>query len=157
LDDIQLPVEVFPTADALASGLPTLLETLKSNLGGKSSERSKRQADSWKRFSEFEKKNNLPSTADLIAASWAKMPLTKRHLEEWPVFLELASHGTAIFMVGLNNELGVWVRPGETGQEVEEVKDRLRQTLTAFTDPYSAKRPMFDYEVLFIEGMGIRG
>jgi signal transduction histidine kinase len=152
LDDIQLPVEVFPTADALADGLPTLLATLKSNLGNKSSDLGKRQAENWRRFSDSEKKQHIPSTADSITASWAKMPLTRRHLEEWPVFLGLADHGTAIFMVGLNNELGVWVRPGETGQEVEEVKDRLRQTLTAFTDPYSAKRPQFDYEVFVHRG-----
>ena len=67
-------------------------------------------------------------------------------------FLGLADHGTAIFMVGLNNELGVWVRPAETGEEVDEVKERLRQTLTAFTDPYSKDRPSFDYEVFVHRG-----
>jgi Histidine kinase-, DNA gyrase B-, and HSP90-like ATPase len=134
LEDIQLPVQIFPTADALADGLPTLLDTLKSNFGGKSTDRDKRLTESWKRFSEYEKKNHLSSTVDSIGSSWAKMPLTRRHLEEWPVFLGLADHGTAIFMVGLNNELGVWVRPTETGEEVDEVKERLRQTLTAFTD-----------------------
>jgi signal transduction histidine kinase len=152
LDDIQLPIEIFPTADALADGLPALLDTLKSNLGNKSSDRAKRLTESWKRFSEYEKKSQLPLTADLITSSWAKMPLTRRHLEEWPAFVGLADHGTAIFMVGLNNELGVWVRPAETGQEVEDAKGRLRQTLTAFTDPYSRNRPSFDYEVFLHRG-----
>jgi signal transduction histidine kinase len=152
MDDIQLPVEVFPSPDALLDGLPALLDTLKSNLGSKSNERGRRVAENWKRFSEYEKKNKLPVTAEAIAASWMSIPLTRRHLEEWPVFLGLAGHGTAIFMVGLNNELGVWVRPDETGEEVDEVKDRLRQTLTAFTDPYSKNRPAFDYEVFVHRG-----
>ena len=152
MDDVQLPVEVFPSADALADGLPALLETLKSNLGNKSSDRGKRLAESWTRFSDYEKKHGLSLTADSITSSWAKMPLTRRHLEEWPVFLGLVDHGTAIFMVGLNNELGVWVRSAETGEEVDEVKERLRQTLTAFTDPYSKDRPSFDYEVFIHRG-----
>ncbi|MHB8268060.1 ATP-binding protein [Bradyrhizobium sp.] len=152
LDDIQLPVEVFPSADALAAGLPKLLDMLKSNLGDKSPARGKRLAESWKRFSDYEKKQKLPVTAEGISASWTQMPLTRRHLEEWPVFLDLTDHGTAIFMVGLNNELGVWVRPDEVGEEVEETKDRLRQTLTAFTDPYSKNRPDFDYEVFIHQG-----
>lgn len=149
LDDVQLPVQTFKSADALADGLPALLDVLKSNLGGKSSHREKRLTENWKRFSDYEAQQNLPLTADAIGAAWKLMPLSRRHLEEWPVFLGLADHGTAIFMIGLNNELGVWVRPGEAGQEVDETKGRFEQTLTAFTDPYSEDRPTFDYEVFY--------
>ena len=154
LDDIQLPVETFPNADALANGLPTLLDTLKSNLGNASDDRGKRLADSWGRFSDYEKEKGFSSTLEAIKSSWVKMPLTKRHLEEWPVFLDLVDHGTAMFMISLNNELGVWVRPAETGEEVEAVKRRLKQTLTAFTDPYSEAPPQFDYEVYLHRGNG---
>jgi Histidine kinase-, DNA gyrase B-, and HSP90-like ATPase len=121
LEDIRLPVQIFPTSEALVEGLQSLLETLKSNLGTKSSEREKRLAASWKRFSEYEKTRGTSITKAAILSSWERMPLTHRHLEEWPVFLGLADHGTAIFMIGLNNELGVWVRPTETGEEVDEV------------------------------------
>lgn len=152
LDDIQLPVQTFSSAEALADGLPTLLGSLKSNLGGEGSEREKKLAESWQRFSEYETKQGVSSTAKAIAASWTAMPLTRRHLEEWPVFLDLVDHGTAIFMIGLNNELGVWVRPDEAGEEVEEARDRLTQTLTGFTDPYSKDRPTFDYEVFVHRG-----
>jgi len=147
LDDIRLPVEVFGSANELATGLPSLLKTLRSNLGGQTSERGKRIAASWERFSEYEKSQGLPITSNAIASLWENMPLTSRHLEEWPVFLGLVEHGTAMFMIDLNHELGVWVRPTEAGEEVDEVKERLRQTLTAFTDPYSKIRPDFDYEV----------
>ncbi|WP_316168232.1 MULTISPECIES: ATP-binding protein [unclassified Bradyrhizobium] len=152
LDDIHLPVQTFRSADDLVDGLPPLLNMLKANLGGKGSEREKRLAASWKRFSEYEAKQSLPSTQDTIASVWKTMPLSRRHLEEWPVFLGLVEHGTAIFMVGLNNELGVWVRPDEAGEEVDEAKERLLQTLTAFTDPYSKDRPIFDYEIFVHRG-----
>ncbi|MGJ5197153.1 ATP-binding protein [Bradyrhizobium sp. HKCCYLRH1030] len=152
LSDIRLPVQTFKSADDLVDGLPTLLSTLKSNLGGQGSEREEKLAYSWKRFSVYEGSQKLSLTADSIEAAWQSMPLTRRHLEEWPVFLGLADHGTAIFMVGLNNELGVWVRPEESGEEVDEAKERLRQTLTNFTDPYSKDRPTFDYEVFIHRG-----
>jgi signal transduction histidine kinase len=153
LDDIRLPVEVFKTPDELANGLPRVLDTLRSNLGGGgSSERAKRLAASWKRFGDYERSQGLPITAEAISALWSDMPLTARHLEEWPAFLELSEHGTAMFMIDLNHELGVWVRPSESGDEVDEVKERLRQTLTAFTDPYSEVRPDFDYEVYVHRG-----
>lgn len=152
LDDIRLPVEAFSSPEELVKGLPSLLETLRSNLGGAESERGKRLASSWKRFSDYEKAQGIPITAGAISSLWSNMPLTRRHLEEWPVFLDLADHGTAMFMIDLNHELGVWVRPSEVGEEVEEVKERLRQTLTAFTDPYSEARPEFDYEVFVHRG-----
>ena len=152
LDDIRLPVEQFATPEALAKGLPVLLDTLTANLRGDNTERGKRLNRGWKRFSNYEGSDGSQSTAEAIRASWEAIPLTKRHLEEWPVFLGLADHGTAIFTVDLNHELRVWIRPSETGEEVEEVKDRLRQTLTGFTDPYSDERPEFDYEVFFHRG-----
>lgn len=154
LDDIRLPVEVFSGPDELAAGLPDLLGVLRENLGGKTGERGKRLAASWKRFSDYERNQGLPSTAEAIAASWKTMPLTRRHLEEWLVFTGLSDHGTAMFMIDLNNELGVWVRPEESGEEVDETKNRLRQTLTNFTDPYSENRPEFDYEVFIHRGDG---
>lgn len=148
LDDIRLPVQVFGSVSELANGLPSLLKTLRSNLGDQDSDRGKRIASSWERFSEYEKGQGLQVTSESITALWAKMPLTSRHLEEWPVFCEVVDHGSALFLIDLNHELSVWVQPAESGEEVDEVKDRLRQTLTAFTDPYSKIRPDFNYEVV---------
>ncbi|WAC28787.1 ATP-binding protein [Ancylobacter sp. SL191] len=153
LDDIRLPVEQFSSPEAVTVGLASLLETLSSNLGGPGSERGERLTAGWQRFSEYERRHGATvTTSETIRDSWQSMALTRRHLEEWPVFLGLAEHGTAMFMIDLNHELGVWVRPQESGDEVEEVKDRLRQTLTGFTDPYSESRPDFDYEVYIHRG-----
>ena len=152
LDDIRLPVEQFASPEALANGLPALVDTLAENFGENNTGRGQRLAHGWKRFAEYEDGHGLQSTAESIRTSWKAIRLTQRHLEEWPVFLGLVDHGTAMFMGDLNHELRVWVRPSETGEEVEEVKDRLRQTLTKFTDPYSNERPDFDYEVFFHRG-----
>lgn len=147
LDDVHLPVQTFANASELAEGLPSLLDTLRSNLAGDDSERGRKIRASWKRFSEYEKNRGLPNTSEAIASLWAEMPLTTRHLEQWPVFRGEAEHGTAMFSIDLNHELAVWVQPNETNEEVDEVKSRLRQTLTAFTDPYSKNRLEFNYEV----------
>ena len=152
LDDIRLPVGEFESAEALAKGLPSLWDMLVENLGNQGSKRGRRLRSSWKRFSEYEKEHGLGLTDEAIKQSWKTVPLAQQHFEEWPVFLELADHGTAMFMVDLNHELRVWVRSGETGDEVDEVKERLRQTLTGFTDPYSDQRPEFDYEVFCHRG-----
>ena len=152
LDDIRLPVEQFASPEALVKGLPKLLKTLTANLGGDNTSRGKRLIHDWERFSKYEIDQGFKPTAQSISTSWNTIPLTRRHLEEWPVFLELAGHGTAMFMIDLNHELRVWVTPTESGEEVEEVKARLRQTLTGFTDPYSNDRPEFDYEVFTHRG-----
>lgn len=154
LDDIRLPVEQFGSAEELLHGLPELLATLRANLGGSGNdERQRRLTEGWDRFSAYERQRGNPeTTAELIKRSWTEMPLGERHLDEWPVFQGNGKHGTAIFVIELNHELGVWVRPGEGGEEVEEVKDRLRQTLTGFIDPYSNTRPEFEYEVFVHRG-----
>ena len=152
LEDIQLPVGEFESPEALLRGLPSLWNVLCDNLGNTGSRRGERLKDSWKRFSDYEDRNGLPPTATAIRSSWETVTLCQSHLEEWPVFLELADHGTAMFMIDLNHELRVWVQPEETGDEVEEVKERLLQTLTGFTDPYSDNRPEFDYEVFCHRG-----
>ena len=147
LDDIRLPVEEFTSPEALAEGLPALVDTVTRNLGGDRTARGRRLEYGWNRFSEYETDHGLESTAESIRASWEAIRVKERHLEEWPVFLGLVDHGTAMFVADLNHELRVWVRPSEAGEEVDEVKDRLMQTLTGFTDPYSDERPEFDYEV----------
>ena len=153
LDDIQLPVEEFTTADALADGLPDLLGVLRYNFGDEHSERGRRLAEGWARYSDYELRQQAAvTTKEAIERSWRQMPLSRRHLEEWPAFLGTTGHGTAMFMPEINHELAVWVRPDQTGDEVDEVKDRLRQTLTGFTDPYSEQRPRFDYEVFVHRG-----
>lgn len=155
LDDIRLPVETFATADEVRKGLPGLVGILRANLGDTKTERGKRLAEGWKRFSAYEERQKLPAiTESSIRQTWKGMPVTARHLDEWSVFSGGSVRGTAMFMAELNYELEVWVRPSSNSEEVDEVKGRLRQTLTGFTDPYSEDRPDFDYEVFIHKGHG---
>lgn len=148
LDDIQLPVAEFKTLDAAMAALPTMIETLLANLGGKADERARRNTESWRRFGEFETNvDGGPRTMASIDELWKKSPLTHRHLDEWEVAHGLVEHGTAMFMLGLNHELAVWAIPSEVGEEVDQVKEKLWYTLTAFTDPYVKERLEFNYEV----------
>jgi signal transduction histidine kinase len=148
LEDVRLPVEEFSSIGAVLEGLPAMQAFLLQNLGGKHDDRTKRLAAGWKKFSEYEKEQGEAAlTADAIEALWRKAPLEQRHLDEWDVAHGLADHGTAMFMVGLNYELSVWVTPSEESDEKKEVEQRLWDTLNGFTDPYTEDRIQFDYEV----------
>ncbi len=147
LDDIKLPVEEFANAAELETGLRNMSATLQENLGDGVDDRALRLQDSWARYSRHESETGALSTASAIRNSWKSFGIKKRHLEEWPVFVGLSEHGTAMFMIGIHHELNVWVRSDPKTAEVELVKDHLRETLTGFTDPFGDSRADFDYEV----------
>lgn len=153
LEDIRLPVAEFSTSAELSAGLPGLAALLLENLGGNTeNEHAKRLSAGWRRFTKFERDEGRTSTVDEIRSAWKTMPLEKTHLEQWPVFLNLDEHGTALFMLDVRHELSVWTHPRQTGSEVELVKARLKQTLTGFIDPYASDAPAFKYEVLVYSG-----
>ena len=145
LEDVKVPVDEFADAAALAAGLPAMASTITGNLGGGRDDRTKRMQVAWTRYGEHEARQGLPSTAAAIAADWEGWRLDARLLDEWPVFVGLGGHGTAMFMIGVNHELNVWVRP-EASDEIEAVKEKLTETLTGFTDPFAEPPPQFDYE-----------
>jgi len=149
LSDIQVPVEEFDTPSDAILRLNSMVEVIRSNLGGEDDDRGKRLRDAWTRFSDYEGRQGVKvNTATTIRDFWEAQPLGERHLSEWPVYTELGDHGTALFLAGIHHELSVWVRPTSMDDEAEMVKERLRETLTGFTDPYSDPRAEFDYAVL---------
>lgn len=149
LDDVRLPVEEFGEPEQLYELLPRMATVLLANLGQDGSERGRRLKNGWDKFSEYEiKSGSQRTTNSQILAAWQEVPLKRRHLEEWPAFLGLEGHGTALFMLNIHHELAVWVRPDSDDAEAALVKDRLRQTLVGFTDAYGENRLRFDYEVL---------
>ncbi len=153
LEDIRLPVEEFESAEQILALLPHMAEVLLTNLGEPGNERGERLLRGWEKFTQYEiRTETAKSTASQITEAWRSMPLSRRHLEEWPAFLGLEAHGTALFMLGIHHELALWVRPDSDDEEAGVVKDRLRQTLVGFTDPYSESRLLFDYEVLLHRG-----
>jgi signal transduction histidine kinase len=105
----------------------------------------------WTRFSEYELEQKFDSTThDELTAFWSGgLPIEERHLNEWPVYSGLGTHGTALFMVGVHHDLAHWVRPGpKEDDEKLHTSELLRRTLSGFIDPFTEKQPDFNYEVL---------
>lgn len=152
LEDVRLPIDEFDKPEEIFDRLSAMSDLLRTNLGGDIDERSLRLKEGWRRYGEHERREGKgKETADAIDEFWRQNPLSSRHLEEWPVQLGLTEHGTAIFLLGVHHELAVWVQP-ESDEESDEVKSRLRETLTGFTDPYAFERTKFSYEVLVHHG-----
>lgn len=147
LSDVQLPVETFATAEEVLPGLRRMVATLTANLGSGSNARGDRLRAAWTRYDEHEAELALPATSAIIKDAWADFPLTERQLNEWPTFVGLRDHGTAMFLVDVGRDLAAWVDTDQAPGDVEEVQRNLRQTLTGFTDPFANPRPDFDYEV----------
>ena len=170
LEDVTLPIEEFDGADDLSARLPAMVEVLRSNVEfpeviatsanstrgpqevPRSGDRQSRLRAGWERFAKYERAqpNFVGETREAVCRTWKRVPLSQRHLAEWPAFAGLSDHGTALFLIDVHHELAVWARPeGEVNSDEEaiEVQRRLRETLMGFTDPYAEDRPQIDYEV----------
>jgi signal transduction histidine kinase len=153
LDDIRLPVEEFDHPSQALDVLEDMVEVLLSNLGGVRDARGERLLRGWQRYSEYERGQGVSKdTASTIRETWKDQPIDERHLETWGVYSGHDEHGTALFLAGVHHELAVWVQPGLDDDEAVQVKDRLRETLTGFTDPYADRRIEFQYEVVLHRG-----
>lgn len=151
LDEIILPVRTFTDRTAILQGLQEMVDVILDNVG-RVDDGVRRLSDAWKKFSQAEGVAPSVSTAGQMISFWSKLPLDRRHLEEWPVFAELAGHGTALYMLGAHHELSVWLSSSHDDEEAEKVKDRLRDILTGFTDMLAPVPIAFDYEVLAYRG-----
>lgn len=148
LSDVKVPVATADGPDGVIDGLPSMVVELLSNLGGIGTDRALRLSDAWRRYSTMERGRGTTPTADVVRLAWDSTTVTRRHLQEWPTFVGLGESGTALFMMGVNHELGVVAGQTPETDETEMVDERMRETLTAFTDPYAEERVPFDYEVL---------
>ena len=152
LQDIRLPVEEADSSQDILPLLPSMLATVHENLTGGYGppDRTARLNEGWKLFSDYEKGQGLNvSTVERIRSFQSTEPISSRHLGEWLVYLGLKDHGTALYMPDVHRELGVWVDPTINAQddEVRLLKDRLKETLDAFIDPYVEHPLDFAYEV----------
>ncbi|MCD0419085.1 ATP-binding protein [Rubrivivax sp. JA1024] len=158
IHDIRVPIVEFDEPAEIASALKGMADVIRSNFGVSTVE-AKRDPDSrvarlyggWRKFTEYEN-IHTPGTAthDELVAFWSSpLPIEPRHFSEWPVYVGLKSHGTALYMIGVHHDLAQWVQPGpEDDDERKSVRDLLFRTLSGFVDPFARKRPDFTYEVL---------
>jgi signal transduction histidine kinase len=148
LDEITLPVRTFANPKAVLSGLTSMVEVVLDNVGTIDNDGERQLSAAWERFSEDERRDERTPTADTLLQFWSRPPIEQRHLDEWPVMAELDTHGTALFMLGAHHELSVWLGAAHEDEEAENVKNRLKDILTGFTDTLAEKPVKFEYEVL---------
>lgn len=148
LDQITLPVRTFNDRAAVLDGLTPMVEVILRNLGARDNKGVIALTPEWARYSEAESAAGAATTAAGMEEFWRELPISARHLEEWPVFADLAEHGTALYLLGAHHELSVWLNAAHDDDEAKKVKDRLKDILTGFTDSLSVPPVAFDYEVL---------
>ena len=162
LGDVRVPVEEFTAPEEFGPILSTMLARVMENVRGGTSdaERDERVRNAWERHTEVERRSGTAeSTAEAIermvgsSGSIAGI-LLNRCLAEWPVWSGEREHGTALFVLDIHHELGVWVDPtvARDDSEVEAIRESLRDTLSGFTDPYLEEPIPFDYRVVVHRG-----
>lgn len=156
LADITLPVRTFLDRSTILAELPEMVEVVLSNLGKLDKEGVRILRDEWVRFDQDEGPTEGPTTAGRITEFWRKLPLEQRHLDEWPVLIDISSTGTALYMLGAHHELSVWLNAAHQDPEAIEVRKRLTDILTGFTDTLTSEPVEFGYEVLTFKGKASR-
>jgi hypothetical protein len=121
IDDIRIPIVEFDEPGEIAGMLKGMADIVRSNFGVTTAE-AKRDPDSrvarlhegWRRFTDYELSQNLgTSTHEDLESFWSvPMPIEERHFNEWPVYSGLATHGTALYLLGVHHDLAQWVQPG---------------------------------------------
>jgi signal transduction histidine kinase len=146
LHDIQIPVIEFGVGSELFDLLPEMFDTLMGNLWGKGDDdrRNERIELAWKTFdtqekSEDEDKN---TTKEKIEKTVINEAFSSRHMESWDVWNHKATHGTAMIMGNINEDL-VAQLDQDAGSEADGVvvraKENFKQTLSNFINPFAKK------------------
>lgn len=151
LHDITIPVAQIDSLEELNAEIPLLHNSLIANvvpLVDDKSARAIRLRDAWSMFTEFEKSEQLkqnPETTEFVTTSnliieQSKVNLfTERVIRTWSVTNGSSLTGTAMFMVGIPDDLEDQLLI----ESIEEVNDtvgraklKLLETLSNFTDPF---------------------
>lgn len=156
LDDVQVPVEEFVDTSDLSRIVARLRDGLIDNVWGSTDDpqRRDRLQEAWSRFSSEERARGEEPTADRIESLVLAPLLQDRHVSTWPVWTGVRDHGTALFVFDVVRELRVWVDPGllKEDPEINEIRDKLRFTLSGFVDPFTQVEREFRYEVVAHRG-----
>lgn len=156
LDDVQVPVEEFTECDQLSQVVERLLEGLVGNVWGNSDDpdRRRRLEAAWRQFSAEERARGDECSSDRIAGLALDATLSERHVSAWPAWTGARDRGTALFVFDVVRELRVWVESGLPSEdpEVDEIRSKLRFTLTGFVDPFTELDDDFRYEVVAHRG-----
>ncbi|RBM51211.1 signal transduction protein [Vibrio paracholerae] len=151
LHDISIPVSEVRSIEELHSEIPLLHRSLLENVvpkAGDDSARAIRLSDAWKMFTEYEKQElqkqngslaDFVSTKELIISQADQALFTERVLRTWQVTTGESETGTAMFMVGIPDDLEdqlVVEAITEVDDATARAKLKLLETLSNFTDPF---------------------
>lgn len=154
ISDVEFPIAEFGEIKELSEQLPGMFKALRENLGwdGADEGKAKRLSAAWDSFDELERQQDKEveqTTREAILAFDDSSILQWDHVFPWWDLMKKASeydiHGTAMFALDVNDELGRWVRDEYEGEDGDKVKQALVETLVNFTDPYEQQETFLDY------------
>ncbi len=145
LADIQLPVAEFPDKNEIFEQLPSLINELVENIkgGGADKHRSQRIKEAWSAFDELHRdeikegiatRSQQPSEA--IITELQCLPFDERHLDQWQVWTDKGTHGTALLIANINYDLRIQLQEQISDSSAKNTKDRFFETLSSFVDPF---------------------
>ncbi|HEY3277415.1 MAG TPA: ATP-binding protein [Syntrophorhabdaceae bacterium] len=141
LQDIEIPVVEFDEKNDVWMHIGILFDKMMGNIWGNGNDgaRDERIVSGWEIYDALEKKEGRPSTKAAIEETLIATTFTERHLENWPVWANASSHGTAMLMANITYDLEAQLYGTATateGDALQSAKDKLFQTLSNFTDPF---------------------
>ena len=157
LHDITIPVSEVESIEELHTEIPILHQSLLDNVIPSESDESARAIrirDAWEMFSEHEKQELLKrgtnldefvSTKELIVSQVDKALFTERVVRTWQVATGSSKTGTAMFMVGIPDDLEdqlVVDSINDVADVTARAKLKLLETLSNFTDPFEKKEDL---------------
>ena len=149
LHDIVIPVSEVHSIEELNDEIPELHKALLDNVSPSDiSDRAIRITDAWKMYTAHERQEltkqdidltDFVSTQDQILSQVDKALFTERVLRTWPVATGQSVTGTAMFMVGIPDDLEdqlVVDSINDVDDATGRAKLKLLETLSNFTDPF---------------------
>lgn len=144
LSDIELPVGEFETLEEVFDALPEMAEQVRRNVTGVDrGARSDHIREAWARYDALysdEAKRGVSSMdaqpSKSILTGLANMEFTRAVLDHWPALNYPEPHGTALLISDLSFDLTAQLDGEGSGATGQEARDRFRQTLSSFADPF---------------------
>lgn len=142
LQDIEVPVVEFEQKEEVFGFLPSMFESLRGNLAGsgKNNARDLRIIEAWAEFDKLEASEDIPSTRGAMEHVVATATFGLNHFEQWPLWRGESDHGTILLIADIVFDLEAQLDSRVKSEDLDaaaQAKERLFQTLSNFTDPYS--------------------
>jgi len=144
LQDIQIPVIEFSLQEELVTQLPIMFDALMSNIWGSGKhddkDRTTRIVAAWAAFDQLELRQGKPSTKSAVEETIISASFDDRHFSCWDVWTNKSSHGTAMFMANISDDLQAQLSTEPRQHQPDAIaraQERLFQTLSNFVDPFA--------------------